>query len=296
MPGASVRSRGNRLTVAPLPPLLPPSGARHQPEIPYNTGIRGARPTGFEPVTFGSVADSQRNRYGSRKPNLERRLAKTRQKLDHPPGHARFSARERARVRRRHCRPRVVRSRRPRLRNGDARSSCAGRFRVNRDEPADRPPLRPEQVGCAAQRVAHVHIGRRDGAAVLVQERQVRAERRQHAAAEPHNNRRRKIRHFPQRILPRSCNGGSGRRPTREPCASTRAGHSLLPATQDRQSAAAPARAVAVRNDSAIERTPRRRGGNRRFPRGCGNRRARRPRRCVSCEAAPCDRRRVRHP
>ena len=43
------------LTVAPLPPVLPPSGVRHQPENPYSTGIRVARPTGFEPVTFGSV-------------------------------------------------------------------------------------------------------------------------------------------------------------------------------------------------------------------------------------------------
>jgi hypothetical protein len=77
-----------------------------------------------------------------------------------------------------------------------------GQERRDRDEPADRPPLRPEQVGGAAQRVAHVHIGCGDGAAVLVEERQVRAERRQHGAAEPHNNRRRKIRHFPQRILP----------------------------------------------------------------------------------------------
>src|SRR5829696_909802 len=55
MPGASVRSRGNLLTVAPLPPLLPPSAVRHQPENPYSTGIRVARPSGFEPETFGSV-------------------------------------------------------------------------------------------------------------------------------------------------------------------------------------------------------------------------------------------------
>src|ERR671915_2339005 len=55
MPGASVRSRGNLLTVAPLPPLLPPSGVRHQPQIPYRTGIPATRPRGFEPLTFGSV-------------------------------------------------------------------------------------------------------------------------------------------------------------------------------------------------------------------------------------------------
>src|SRR5665648_357197 len=56
MPGASVRSRGNLLIVAPLPPVLPPSGVRHQPEIPYSTGVRVARPREFEPLTFGSVA------------------------------------------------------------------------------------------------------------------------------------------------------------------------------------------------------------------------------------------------
>src|SRR5215204_4311450 len=56
MPGASVRSRGNLLTVAPLPPVLPPNGVRHQPQIPYSTGILKARPRGFEPLTFGSVA------------------------------------------------------------------------------------------------------------------------------------------------------------------------------------------------------------------------------------------------
>src|SRR5215211_1584216 len=55
MPGASVRSRGNLLTVAPLPPVLPPSGLRYQPQIPYSTGIPIARPRGFEPLTFGSV-------------------------------------------------------------------------------------------------------------------------------------------------------------------------------------------------------------------------------------------------
>src|SRR5215203_1468395 len=55
MPGASVRSRGNLLTVAPLPPVLPPSGVRHQPQIPYSTAIPVARPRGFEPLTFGSV-------------------------------------------------------------------------------------------------------------------------------------------------------------------------------------------------------------------------------------------------
>src|SRR5215211_5187696 len=55
MPGASVRSRGNRLTVAPLPPVLPPNGVRHQPQIPYSTGALKARPRGFEPLTFGSV-------------------------------------------------------------------------------------------------------------------------------------------------------------------------------------------------------------------------------------------------
>ena len=40
------------------------------------------------------------------------------------------------------------------------------------------------------------HVGRRDGAAMLVQEGQVRAERRQHGTGKPHNGRRRKIRHL----------------------------------------------------------------------------------------------------
>jgi hypothetical protein len=60
----------------------------------------------------------------------------------------------------------------------------------DRHEPADRPPLRAEQVDRAAQWVAHVHVGRCDGTAVLVQEGEVRPERRQNGTAEPHNGRR----------------------------------------------------------------------------------------------------------
>src|SRR5215207_1574586 len=76
MPGASVRSRGNLLAVAPLPPLLRPSGVRHQPQIPYSTAIPVTRPRGFKPLTFGSVASQ------SIRPNSP----KTCQKLDrhHP--------------------------------------------------------------------------------------------------------------------------------------------------------------------------------------------------------------------
>jgi hypothetical protein len=40
------------------PPVLPPNGVRHQPQIPYSTGLLKARPRGFEPLTFGSVADA----------------------------------------------------------------------------------------------------------------------------------------------------------------------------------------------------------------------------------------------
>src|SRR5829696_6150516 len=69
MPGASVRSRGNLLTVAPLPPVLPASGVRHQPQIPYSTGILKARPRGFEPLTFGSVDRGLGDSFGSSKPN-----------------------------------------------------------------------------------------------------------------------------------------------------------------------------------------------------------------------------------
>ena len=50
-----VGQRVDAITVALLPPLLPPLGVRQRPAIPYRTGIPGARPTGFEPVTFGSV-------------------------------------------------------------------------------------------------------------------------------------------------------------------------------------------------------------------------------------------------
>jgi hypothetical protein len=54
-PGTPVASSGNTITVALLPPLLPPLGVRQRPVIPYSTGNPAARPTGFEPVTFGSV-------------------------------------------------------------------------------------------------------------------------------------------------------------------------------------------------------------------------------------------------
>jgi hypothetical protein len=60
----------------------------------------------------------------------------------------------------------------------------------DRHQPADRPPLRAEQIDRAAQRMAHVHVGGRDGTAVLVQEGEVRPERRQNGTAEPHNGRR----------------------------------------------------------------------------------------------------------
>src|SRR5215207_8628529 len=76
MPGASVRSRGNLLTVAPLPPVLPPSGVRHQPQIPDSTAIPVARPRGFEPLTFGSVDRGVRDKFGSNKPNLALKGAK----------------------------------------------------------------------------------------------------------------------------------------------------------------------------------------------------------------------------
>ena len=56
-------------------------------------------------------------------------------------------------------------------------------------QPADRPPLRAEEIDGAAPRPAHVHVGRRHGATVLVQERQVGAERRQHSTGEPKNRR-----------------------------------------------------------------------------------------------------------
>src|SRR5215217_8018785 len=69
MPGSSVRSRGNLLTVAPLPPVLPASGVRHQPQIPYSTGILKARPRGFEPLNFGSVDRGLGDSFGSSKPN-----------------------------------------------------------------------------------------------------------------------------------------------------------------------------------------------------------------------------------
>src|SRR5215218_7859644 len=55
MPGASVRSRGNLLTAAPLPPVLPPSAVRQHPKISSSRPNGEARPTGFEPVAFGSV-------------------------------------------------------------------------------------------------------------------------------------------------------------------------------------------------------------------------------------------------
>ena len=51
------------------------------------------------------------------------------------------------------------------------------RERHRRHAPADAPPLRPEQIDGAAQRMAHVDVGRGDRALVLEQEREVRAQR-----------------------------------------------------------------------------------------------------------------------
>jgi hypothetical protein len=73
---SSVGSSGNTISVALLPPLLPPLGVRQWPETPYSTGIPLARPSGFEPETFGSVDRGDHARFGSSKPNPEHRVAK----------------------------------------------------------------------------------------------------------------------------------------------------------------------------------------------------------------------------
>src|SRR5215217_801359 len=108
MPGSSVRSRGNLLTVAPLPPVLPPNAVRHQPQIPYSTAIPVARPRGFEPLTFGSVV-------AKKSPKSRCRGIFGRGYLTPPRS---LATRERARARHADRRPRLVPSRRE-LRAGE---------------------------------------------------------------------------------------------------------------------------------------------------------------------------------
>src|SRR2546430_5293604 len=59
-----------------LPPALPPHGVRQAPKIPSSTGIQVARPTGFEPVTFGSVATPSRTIWLQKAPFSTPRCAK----------------------------------------------------------------------------------------------------------------------------------------------------------------------------------------------------------------------------
>ena len=69
------------------------------------------------------------------------------------------------------------------------------RERHHGNAPADAPPSRGEQIDRAAQRMAHVDIGRSDRTPVLEQEREVRCKRGEQRADEAHANRQRDVCH-----------------------------------------------------------------------------------------------------
>jgi hypothetical protein len=65
---------------------------------------------------------------------------------------------------------------------GERERGHVQRERHGRHAPADAPPLRPEEIGRAAQRMAHVDVGSGDRPPVLEQEREVRSQRGQQRA------------------------------------------------------------------------------------------------------------------
>jgi hypothetical protein len=69
------------------------------------------------------------------------------------------------------------------------------RERHHGNAPADAPPSRGEQIDRAAQRMAHVDIGRSDRTPVLEQEREVRCKRGEQRADEAHANLQRDVCH-----------------------------------------------------------------------------------------------------